>query len=311
MEKIYSSVAELVGSTPLVEMRGLEKEYNLPARLLGKLEYLNPGGSVKDRIALAMIETAEKNGDLKPGGVIIEPTSGNTGIGLAAIAAAKGYKMIAVMPETMSRERRQLIAAYGARLELTPGADGMKGAIKRAEDMTKEISGAFMPGQFVNGANPATHKVHTGPEIFADTDGMVDIFVAGVGTGGTITGVGEYLKEKKPEVRIVAIEPASSPVLSCGKAGPHQIQGIGAGFVPEILDRNVIDEILTVPDEEAFDLARKVGEKEGFLVGISAGAALWGAIQLAKRPENAGKTIVALLPDNGERYLSTALFAAE
>ena len=309
MSNIYTSADQLIGKTPLLELRHIERDEGLEAVLLAKLEYFNPAGSVKDRIARAMIDDAEARGLLKEGSVIIEPTSGNTGIGLASVAAARGYRIIIVMPETMSVERRQLMKAYGAELVLTEGAKGMKGAIAKAEELAKEIPGAFIPGQFVNPANPAAHRASTGPEIWADTDGKVDLFVAGVGTGGTITGVGEYLRQQNPAVRIVAVEPASSPVLSRGTAGAHKIQGIGAGFVPEVLNTAVYDEIIPVENEAAFETARKVGRAEGVLVGISAGAALWAAIQLAKRPENRGKTIVALLPDSGDRYLSTPLFA--
>ena len=309
MPNIYTSADQLIGKTPLLELTHIEKEEALEARILAKLEYFNPAGSVKDRIAKAMIDDAEARGLLKPGSVIIEPTSGNTGIGLASVAAARGYRIIIVMPETMSVERRQLMKAYGAELVLTEGAKGMKGAIARAEELAKEIPNAFIPGQFVNPANPAVHKATTGPEIWADTDGKVDIFVAGVGTGGTITGVGEYLKEQNPAVKVVAVEPAGSPVLSKGTAGSHKIQGIGAGFVPEVLNTAVYDEIIAVENEDAFAAGRLVGRKEGVLVGISSGAAVWAAIQLAKRPENKGKTIVALLPDTGDRYLSTPLFA--
>ena len=309
MSNIYTSADQLIGKTPLLELTHIEKEEGLEARILAKLEYFNPAGSVKDRIAKAMIDDAEAKGILKPGSVIIEPTSGNTGIGLASVAAARGYRILIVMPETMSVERRQLMKAYGAELVLTEGAKGMKGAIARAEELAKEIPNAFIPGQFVNPANPAVHKATTGPEIWADADGKVDIFVAGVGTGGTITGVGEYLKEQNPAVKVVAVEPAGSPVLSKGTAGAHKIQGIGAGFVPEVLNTAVYDEVLPVENEDAFAAGRKVGRAEGVLVGISSGAAVWAAIQLAKRPENKGKTIVALLPDTGDRYLSTALFA--
>ena len=309
MSIIYTSADQLIGKTPLLELRNIEKEEGLEATVLGKLEYFNPAGSVKDRIAKAMIDDAEAKGLLKPGSVIIEPTSGNTGIGLASVAAARGYRIIIVMPETMSVERRQLMKAYGAELVLTEGSKGMKGAIARAEELSKEIPGAFIPGQFVNPANPAVHKATTGPEIWADTDGKVDIFVAGVGTGGTITGVGEYLKEQNPAVKVVAVEPAGSPVLSKGTAGAHKIQGIGAGFVPEVLNTAVYDEVIPVENEDAFAAGKKVGRAEGVLVGISSGAAVWAAIQLAKRPENKGKTIVALLPDTGDRYLSTPLFA--
>ena len=309
MAKIYATADELIGGTPLLELSHLEKELGLKARVLAKLEYLNPAGSVKDRIAKAMIDDAEATGKLKPGSVIIEPTSGNTGIGLAAVAAARGYRIIIVMPETMSVERRQLMKAYGAELVLSEGAKGMKGAIAKADELAAQIPGSFIPGQFVNPANPRIHRETTGPEIYADTDGQVDIFVAGVGTGGTITGVGEYLKSQKPEVKVVAVEPASSAVLSTGKAGPHKIQGIGAGFVPEVLNTAVYDEIIPVTNEDAFATGKLVGKKEGVLVGISSGAATWAAIELAKRPENEGKTIVVLLPDTGDRYLSTPLFA--
>ena len=309
MSKIYTSADQLIGKTPLLELSNIEKSENLGARVLAKLEYFNPAGSVKDRIAKAMLDDAEARGLLTPDSVIIEPTSGNTGIGLASVAAARGYRIIIVMPETMSVERRQLMKAYGAELVLTEGAKGMKGSIAKAEELAKEIPGAFIPGQFVNPANPAAHKASTGPEIWADTDGKVDIFVAGVGTGGTLTGVGEYLKEQNPAVRIVAVEPASSPVLSKGTAGAHKIQGIGAGFVPEVLNTGVYDEIIPVENEDAFAAGRKVGLKEGVLVGISSGAAVHAAIELAKRPENKGKTIVVLLPDTGDRYLSTPLFA--
>ena len=309
MSKIYTSADQLIGKTPLLELTHIEKELNLQAKILAKLEYFNPAGSVKDRIAYAMITDAERSGALKPGSVIIEPTSGNTGIGLAAVAAARGYRIIIVMPETMSVERRQLMKAYGAELVLTEGAKGMKGAIAKAEELAKKIPGSFVPGQFVNPANPKAHFETTGPEIWADTDGQVDYFVAGVGTGGTITGVGRYLKSQNPAVRVVAVEPKSSAVLSTGVAGAHKIQGIGAGFVPEVLDTAVYDEIIAVADEDAFRLGRELGRSEGVLVGISSGAALWAAIELAKRPENAGKTIVALLPDTGDRYLSTPLFA--
>ena len=309
MSAIFTSADQLIGKTPLLELTHIEKEEKLEARLLAKLEYFNPAGSVKDRIAKAMIDDAESRGLLDPDTVIIEPTSGNTGIGLASVAAARGYRIIIVMPETMSVERRQLMRAYGAELVLTEGAKGMKGAIAKAEELAKELPKAFIPGQFVNPANPAVHKATTGPEIWADTDGKVDIFVAGVGTGGTITGVGAYLKEQDPAVRVVAVEPAASPVLSKGTAGPHKIQGIGAGFVPEVLDTAVYDEIIPVENEAAFAAGRRVGRSEGVLVGISSGAAVWAAIELAKRPENKGKTIVALLPDTGDRYLSTPLFA--
>ena len=309
MSNIYTSADQLIGKTPLLELTNIEKEEGLEATVLAKLEYFNPAGSVKDRIAKAMIDDAEAKGLLKPGSVLIEPTSGNTGIGLASVAAARGYRIIIVMPETMSVERRQLMKAYGAELVLTEGSKGMKGAIAKADELAKEIPNAFIPGQFVNPANPAVHKATTGPEIWADTDGKVDIFVAGVGTGGTITGVGEYLKEQNPAVKVVAVEPAGSPVLSKGTAGAHKIQGIGAGFVPDVLNTAVYDEIIAVENEDAFAAGKLVGRKEGVLVGISSGAAVWAAIQLAKRPENKGKTIVALLPDTGDRYLSTPLFA--
>ena len=309
MSKIYTSADQLVGKTPLLELVHIEKAEGLEAKVLGKLEYFNPAGSVKDRIAKAMIDDAEQKGLLKDGSVIIEPTSGNTGIGLASVAAARGYRIIIVMPETMSVERRQLMKAYGAELVLTEGAKGMKGAIAKADELAKEIPGSFIPGQFVNPANPAVHKATTGPEIWEDADGKVDIFVAGVGTGGTVTGVGEYLKSQNPNVKVVAVEPASSPVLSKGVAGSHKIQGIGAGFVPDVLDTKVYDEIIPVENEDAFATGKLIGKKEGVLVGISSGAAVWAAIQLAKRPENKGKTIVALLPDTGDRYLSTPLFA--
>lgn len=306
--KIYRSFTELVGKTPLFELQNVEKEQQLKATVLAKLEYFNPAGSVKDRAAKKMIEDAEASGRLKPGSVLIEPTSGNTGIGLAAIASSKGYRIIIVMPETMSLERRRLIQAYGAELVLTEGAKGMKGAIEKAEELAKTIENSFIPGQFVNDSNPAAHRETTGPEIWEDTDGKVDIFVAGVGTGGTITGVGEYLKEKNPNVRIVAVEPADSPVLSQGTAGAHKIQGIGAGFVPDILNTSVYDEVIPVKNEDAFEAGRMLGRKEGILVGISSGAAVWAALELAKREENKGKMIVALLPDTGERYLSTPMF---
>ena len=310
MSRIYSSADELIGSTPLLEVRNIEREEGLKARVLVKLEYFNPAGSVKDRVAKAMIDDAEAKGLLKPDSVIIEPTSGNTGIGLASVAAARGYRIIIVMPETMSVERRQLMKAYGAELVLSEGSKGMKGAIAKADELAKEIPGAFIPGQFVNPANPAAHYAATGPEIWADTDGQVDIFVAGVGTGGTITGVGQYLKEQNPAVKVVAVEPASSPVLSEGRSGAHMIQGIGAGFVPEVLDTGVYDEIVPVTNENALSTGRRMGRSEGVLVGISSGAALWAALELAKRPENAGKTIVALLPDTGDRYLSTPMYGA-
>ena len=308
MSKIYTSADQLIGHTPLLELTHIEKNNGLEAKVLAKLEYLNPAGSVKDRIAKAMLDDAEAKGLLKPDSVIIEPTSGNTGIGLASVAAARGYRIIIVMPETMSVERRQLMKAYGAELVLTDGAKGMKGAIAKADELAKEIPNSFVPGQFVNPANPDAHKRTTGPEIWEDTDGKVDIFVAGVGTGGTITGVGEYLKSQNPNVKVVAVEPATSPVLSKGTAGAHKIQGIGAGFVPDVLDTKVYDEIIPVANEDAFAAGKEVGRSEGVLVGISAGAALWAAIELAKRPENKGKTIVALLPDTGDRYLSTPLF---
>ena len=309
MSKIYTSADQLIGHTPLMELTHIEKNENLAAKVLAKLEYFNPAGSVKDRIAKAMIDDAEANGVLKPGSVIIEPTSGNTGIGLASVAAARGYRIIIVMPETMSVERRQLMKAYGAELVLTEGAKGMKGAIAKADELSHEISNSFVPGQFVNAANPKAHFETTGPEIYEDTDGKVDIFVAGVGTGGTITGVGQYLKSKLPNVKVVAVEPATSAVLSTGVAGAHKIQGIGAGFVPEVLDTKVYDEIIPVSNEDAFATGRMIGRSEGVLVGISSGAAVWAAIQLAKRPENAGKNIVVLLPDTGDRYLSTPMFA--
>ena len=308
MSKIYTSADQLIGHTPLLELTHLEKAEGLKAKILAKLEYFNPAGSAKDRVAKAMIDDAEAKGLLKEGSVIIEPTSGNTGIGLAAVAAARGYRTIIVMPETMSVERRQLMKAYGAELVLTEGAKGMSGAIAKAEQLAKEIPGGFVAGQFVNPANPESHRQTTGPEIWEDTDGKVDIFVAGVGTGGTITGVGEYLKSKNPNVKIVAVEPAGSPVLSGGKPGPHKLQGIGAGFVPQVLNTSVYDEIIPVENEDAFQTSRRIGSTEGVLVGISSGAAAWAALQLAKRPENEGKTIVALLPDTGDRYLSTELF---
>ena len=308
MGNIYTSVEQLIGRTPLLELIRLERAEGLEARILAKLEYFNPAGSAKDRVARAMLDDAEARGLLKPGSVIIEPTSGNTGIGLASVAAARGYRVIIVMPETMSVERRQLMGAYGAQLVLTDGAKGMAGAIAKAEELSREMPDSFIPGQFVNPANPAAHRTSTGPEIWADTDGQVDIFVAGVGTGGTITGVGEYLKGKNPEVRVVAVEPANSPVLSGGASGKHGIQGIGAGFLPQALNTSVYDEIITVEDEDAFALGRHMGKLEGVLVGISSGAALWAAVQLAKRAENKGKTIVTLLPDAGDRYLSTAMF---
>ena len=309
MSKIYTSADQLIGKTPLLELVHIEQSEGLEAKVLAKLEYFNPAGSVKDRIAKAMIDDAEANGKLKPGSVIIEPTSGNTGIGLASVAAARGYRIIIVMPETMSVERRQLMKAYGAELVLTEGAKGMKGAIAKAQELAQEIPGSFIPGQFVNPANPAVHRATTGPEIWEDTDGQVDIFVAGVGTGGTVTGVGEYLKSQNPNVQVVAVEPAGSPVLSKGTPGAHKIQGIGAGFVPDVLNTAVYDEIIAVENEDAFATGKRIGKAEGVLVGIYSGAAVWAAIQLAKRPENKGKTIVALLPDTGDRYLSTALFA--
>ncbi len=309
MSKIYTSADQLIGKTPLLELTHIEKEQQLEARILAKLEYFNPAGSVKDRVALAMIQDAEQRGVLKPNSVIIEPTSGNTGIGLASVAAARGYRIIIVMPETMSVERRQIMKAYGAELVLTDGGQGMKGAIAKANELAAQISDSFVPGQFVNPANPAIHRTTTGPEIWQDTDGNVDIFVAGVGTGGTVTGVGEYLKSLCPKVKVVAVEPATSPVLSEGHAGPHKIQGIGAGFVPDVLNTKVYDEVIPVSNEDAFATGRLIGHKEGVLVGISSGAAVWAAIELAKRPENKGKTIVVLLPDTGDRYLSTPLFA--
>ena len=308
MSKIYNGALELVGNTPLVEVKNIEEELGLEARILVKLEYFNPAGSVKGRIAKAMIEDAEEKGLLKEGSVIIEPTSGNTGIGLASIAAVKGYRIILTMPETMSVERRNILKAYGAEIVLTEGAKGMKGAIEKADELAKEIPGSYIPGQFVNPANPEVHRKTTGPEIWKDTDGEVDLFIAGVGTGGTLTGVGEYLKSQNPDVKIVALEPASSPVLSTGKGGPHKIQGIGAGFVPDVLNTTVYDEIFTVENDDAFATGKLLAKKEGILVGISSGAALYGAIELAKRPENKGKTIVALLPDTGDRYYSTPLF---
>lgn len=309
MSRIFKSADELIGHTPLMELTHIEGEYGLKARILAKIEYFNPAGSVKDRIAKAMIDDAESRGVLGKGSVIIEPTSGNTGIGLASVAAARGYRIIIVMPETMSVERRQIMKAYGAELVLTEGAKGMKGAIEKADELAKEIPNSFIPGQFVNEANPKAHFEHTGPEVFEDTDGDVDIFVAGVGTGGTVTGVGRYLKSKKPSVKVVAVEPASSAVLSTGVAGAHKIQGIGAGFVPSVLDTKIYDEIIAVSNDDAFAMGKLMGKKEGVLVGISSGAALWAAIELAKRPENAGKTLVVLLPDTGDRYLSTPLFA--
>ncbi|MBQ8164653.1 MAG: cysteine synthase A [Clostridia bacterium] len=309
MSNIYTSADQLIGKTPLLELTHIEKKYNLKARILAKLEYFNPAGSVKDRIAKAMIDDAEASGKLKPGSVIIEPTSGNTGIGLASVAAARGYRIILVMPETMSVERRQLMKAYGAELVLTEGSKGMKGAIAKAGELAAEIPDSFIPGQFINPANPKAHRESTGPEIYEDTDGNVDFFVAGVGTGGTVTGVGEYLKSKNPSVKVVAVEPASSAVLSTGVAGAHKIQGIGAGFVPEVLNTGIYDEIITVENEDAFATGKLIGQNEGVLVGISSGAAAWAAVELAKRPENEGKTIVVLLPDTGDRYLSTPLFS--
>ncbi len=309
MSTIYTSADQLIGKTPLLELKNIEKKYNLNAKILAKLEYFNPAGSVKDRIAKAMIDDAEQKGLLKEGSVIIEPTSGNTGIGLCSVAAARGYRIIIVMPETMSVERRQIMKAYGAELVLTDGTKGMKGAIEKADELAKEIPGAFVPGQFVNDANPKAHFETTGPEIFADTDGKVDFFVAGVGTGGTITGTGKYLKSKLPNVKIIAVEPKSSAVLSTGVAGPHKIQGIGAGFVPKVLDTSVYDEIIPVENDDAFAMGKEVGRNEGVLVGISSGAALWAAIEIAKRPENSKKNIVVLFPDTGDRYLSTPLFA--
>ena len=308
MRKIYTSIDQLIGHTPLLELTNIEKKDGLKATVLGKLEYFNPAGSVKDRVGKAMIDDAEAKGLLKPGAVIIEPTSGNTGIGLAAVAAARGYRMIIVMPDTMSVERRQIMAAYGAEVILTDGKLGMAGAIAKADELAKEIPGSMVAGQFVNPANPAAHRATTGPEIWEDTDGKVDIFVAGVGTGGTITGTGEYLKEKNPEVKVIAVEPAGSPVLSGGKPGSHGLQGIGGGFVPEVLNTTIYDEIITVTEEQAYETARQIGREEGVLVGISSGAAAWAAVEVAKRPENAGKTIVVLLPDSGDRYYSTPLF---
>lgn len=309
--KVYESVDQLVGHTPLLELRRVEEAHEVSARILGKLEYFNPAGSIKDRIAKAMIDDAEAAGILKPGATIIEPTSGNTGIGLASIAAARGYQLILTMPETMSVERRNLIKAYGAKIVLTDGAKGMTGAIEKANELAAEIEDSFIPGQFINPANPAIHKATTGPEIWQDTDGTVDILVAGVGTGGTLTGIGQYLKEQNPEVKLVAVEPSDSPVLSEGRAGSHKIQGIGAGFVPEVLDTTLYDEVITVESDDAFAIGREIGREEGVLVGISSGAAVWAALELAKRPENEGKTIVAILPDAGERYLSTPMFADE
>lgn len=309
--KVYESVDQLVGHTPLLELKRVEEAHEVSARILGKLEYFNPAGSIKDRIAKAMIDDAEAAGILKPGATIIEPTSGNTGIGLASIAAARGYQLILTMPETMSVERRNLIKAYGAKIVLTDSAKGMTGAIEKANELAAEIEGSFIPGQFINPANPAIHKATTGPEIWQDTDGTVDILVAGVGTGGTLTGIGQYLKEQNPEVKLVAVEPSDSPVLSEGRAGSHKIQGIGAGFVPEVLDTTLYDEVITVESDDAFAIGREIGREEGVLVGISSGAAVWAALELAKRPENEGKTIVAILPDTGERYLSTPMFADE
>jgi len=309
--KVYESVDQLVGHTPLLELKRVEEAHGVSGRILGKLEYFNPAGSIKDRIAKAMIDDAEAAGILKPGATIIEPTSGNTGIGLASIAAARGYQLILTMPETMSVERRNLIKAYGAKIVLTDGAKGMTGAIEKANELAAEIEGSFIPGQFINPANPAIHKATTGPEIWQDTDGTVDILVAGVGTGGTLTGIGQYLKEQNPEVKLVAVEPSDSPVLSEERAGSHKIQGIGAGFVPEVLDTTLYDEVITVESDDAFAIGREIGREEGVLVGISSGAAVWAALELAKRPENEGKTIVAILPDTGERYLSTPMFADE
>ena len=311
MSKIYTSADQLIGHTPLLELTNIEKAEHLEATILAKLEYLNPAGSVKDRVAKGIIDDAERSGALKPGATLIEPTSGNTGIGLASVAAARGYKLIIVMPDTMSVERRQLIKAYGAELVLSEGAKGMAGAVEKAQELAAQIPDSFIPGQFTNPANPKTHFETTGPEIYEDTDGKVDIFVAGVGTGGTVTGVGAYLKSKNPQTKVVAVEPAGSPLLSQGKAGPHKIQGIGANFIPQVLDTHVYDEVMAVADEDAFKTGRLIGQKEGVLVGISSGAALWAAMTLAKRPENKGKTIVALLPDTGDRYLSTPLFAAD
>jgi len=309
MSNIYTSADQLIGKTPIIELTHIEKEFNLKAKLLAKLEYFNPAGSIKDRVGKGMIEAAEKSGELKPDSVIIEPTSGNTGIGLASVATAKGYRCIIVMPDTMSEERRKLIRAYGAELVLSEGSKGMKGAIEKAEELVKQIPNSMIAGQFINPENPKVHFDTTGPEIFEDTDGNVDILVAGVGTGGTITGIGQYLKSKKQDIKVVAVEPASSPLLSEGKFGPHGLQGIGANFVPEILDTSIYDEIITVEDQNAYDKARMVGHKEGFLVGISSGAALWAAIEVAKRPENEGKNIVVILPDGGDRYYSTPIFS--